>query len=406
MDLLSMMRVRTFHLLIILVSVIPALVGAGSVMTGSVNGTSGSTLLVPVILANADPMFRIDLTLSYDPTLCTAMDVLPGDFSNTTLTPALDRGQVRVALESTDGFGREGVLAWVRFRILASGGSSKIRVLSARSSTTLTKVDGTLAVIPGVSFSRTGDNRQRVTVHTDLSTVQISGDTLTFSDGGMQILISTDGIGASSSIATGLVRSATLTSPTADVVLPQGTVTGTFSSKFSEYPSEARLILSLTKNPSLTFNESLAQEAVTSGFRVTGVVFSANSSLHGAVPGDPVMYSFRLPSGLTPTGNDSFRLALRQGKGVRLLSPIITDSGEGILYVNTTVSLVSTELALILVKEIPRPVSVSTTYSSGSILSSGAESGGGNIWGAMILTFFLIAFVVIAVFYVHRKRGS
>ncbi len=401
-----MTRVRTVLLLLFLVSAIPVLVGAGSVTAGSVNATSGSTSLVPVILTDAELMFRIDLTLSYDPTLFTAVDVLPGDFTNTTLTPALDRGQVRVALESTDGFGGEGVLAWVRFRILATSGSSKIRVLSARASTPLTKVDGSLSVIPGISFSRTSDDRQRVTVHTDSSTVQISGDTLTFSDGEMQIRIDTDGIGASSNIATGLVRSATLTSPPADLLLSAGTVIGTLSSNFSEYPSEARLTLSLTKTPSFAFNESLEQAAESSRLRLTDVLFSANSSLHGAVSGGPVMCAFRLPSGLIPTGNGSFRLAFREGTGVRLLSPVVTESAEGILYVNSTVPVVSTELALILVKEIPRPVSVATTYSRGSILSPGAESAGDSIWGGMILLFFLVGFVVMAVFFIYRKRGS
>jgi hypothetical protein len=381
---------------------------AGSVTAGSVNGTSGSTSLVPLTLAGADPMFRLDLTLSYDPTVCTAVDVLPGDFtSNTTLTRALDRGEVRLALESSDGIGGDGVLAWIRFRILASKGSTKIRILSARSTTPLEKIDGALSIIPGITFSRTTGGRQRVSVDLQGSRASITGNEITFSQGGMQIFLRTEGIGSTATFASGLVHNVTMTSPPATVLLPAGTAKGAFALTFPEYPSEGTLLLVLFPTPSPGFQEVLDRTAAASNLNITAVLLTANSSVHGVSASPPVNFTFILPSGLAPASTETYRLATRKGDNpVSLLVPSYFDAGDGTLQITATFSRVPAELALLTVKEGVPPASPIAPYTAGSILSPGAESAGGNIWVGMLLMFFLVAMVVVAVLYVHRKRGG
>jgi hypothetical protein len=372
-----------------------------------VNGTSGSTSLVPLILTEADPMNRLDLTLAFDPKICTAEGVVLGDFTkNVTLTPALDRSEVRIALASPDGFGGSGVLAWVRLRVLASSGSSKIQVLSARSSVPLQKIDGRLAIIPGIAFSRMADGRQRVTVARQASAALVSGDTISFSDGGMQILIHTDGIGATDTIASGLVHNVTMTSPPATVTLDSGTVEGSFTLTLPEYPSEGSLSLALSPTPSLAFNEAVGRTVTASRLNLTAVTFSATPSVHGIGTTGPVRFSFRLPPPLTPGVNETFRLAQQEGEGAVTLTTPTLVSDDGTLRIAAVLSRVPDELALLTVKEVPRQGPVTVTYTKGSILSGGAESAGGGIWGAMIMMFFLIAIVVIGIFYVYRKRGG
>jgi uncharacterized membrane protein len=58
------------------------------------------------------------------------------------------------------------------------------------------------------------------------------------------------------------------------------------------------------------------------------------------------------------------------------------------------------------VKEGPRSATTAARGTSGSILSIGTEAASGNIWGGMIMIFFLVAVVVIAVFYIHRRRSG
>jgi hypothetical protein len=372
--------VAPFFLLILF---LPIHAVAGSVTAGSVNGTTGSTSLVPLILMDADPMYRLDLTLSYDPKICTAVDVLPGDFTvNTTLTSALDRGEVRAALVSPDGIGGDGVLIWVRFRALASEGSSNIQVLSARSTVPLERIDGVLTIIPGIAFSRTAEGRQRVTVEMQGSAARILGDTISLSDGDMQILIRTEGIGATSRIASGLVHNVTMTSPKTRVTLPSGTVMGLFALTFPEYPSEGSLLLDLSPAPSSAFHNAIRQATNASRLNLTAVSFVARPTLHGVSSSGPVMFSFTLPHGFAPHTNETYRLAVREAAGsVSLLSPSFTVSDDGDLRVEAQVSRFPSELALLTVKESPRAAVVTTTYKSGSILSTGAESPGRKYLG-------------------------
>jgi hypothetical protein len=405
---LSMIHIRVFAPILLILLSLPVLATAGSVTAGSVNGTSGSTTLVPIILADANPMYRLDLTLSYDPKICTAVDVLPGDFTlNTTLTSALDRGEIRVTLTSLDGIGGDGVLAWIRFRVLAPSGSSTIRVLSARSTPPLEKRDGTLSIIPGIAFSRTSEGRQRVTVDLGESEASITGDTITFSDGGMQIRIRTEGIGATSTLASGLVHNVTMTSPSAALALDSGTVEGSYALVFSEYPSEGTFFLSLSTAPSPTFQDAIREATDASKLNLTALSFVAKSSVHGVSVSGPVTFSFTLPSKLAPGVNQTYRLATREGEGLMSLrAQTYTDSGEGTLSIVATLPRFPSELALLTVKEGPRPAMVTSTYTQGSILSSGTESAGGSIWVGMITFFFLVAIVVVAVLFVHRQRGG
>jgi hypothetical protein len=405
---LSMMRIRLFAFFLLCVLFIPVLATAGSVTAGDMEGTSGSNTLVPLLLADADPMNHLDLTLSYDPKVCTALDVLPGDFTvNTTLTSALDRGEVRVALESTDGIGGEGVLAWIRFKVLASRGSSALRILSARSSTPLVKIDGRLTIIPGISFSRTVEGRQRVSVETRGSAATIEDTTISFFQGGMQILIRTEGIGRTAIFATGLVQNVTMICPSATATLSSGAIEGSYALTFPEYPSEGSLHLLLSSIPSSDFQDALVRSASGSNLNITVTHIVATPSLHGIAPTTPVIFSFTFPSTLLPGSNETFRLASREGNGpVTLIRPDFANSGDGKVYLQATISHLPSEIALLAVKEGPRSATTAARGTSGSILSIGTEAASGNIWGGMIMIFFLVAVVVIAVFYIHRRRSG
>ncbi|MDD1675618.1 MAG: hypothetical protein LUQ17_02905 [Methanomicrobiales archaeon] len=400
---------RDFFLFILIILFLPSLATAGMVTAGSVTGTAGSTVLVPLYLSDGDPVNRIDLTLSYDPKICTAVAVLPGDFTtNTTLEPALDRGEVRITLASSDGISGDGILAWIRFKILATSGSSSLRLLSARSGAVLGKEDGIFTVIPGISFSRTAEGRQRVTVDTGRSAAIISDSAISFSQGAMEVRIQTEGIGSTATFSTGLVQNATVKSSPTTSTLSFGQVKASCALIFPEYLSEVFLALDISETVTPAFQDAIVKSSAASGLNTTSLSFMATSVFYGAATTDLVTVTVTIPSSHMPEGNESFRIASRDSAGtVVLIRPEITDAGDGTSVIQVRFNWLPDSIALITVREVPHPAfpSVATTH-SGSILSPGTEAASGNIWTGMIMMFFLIAIVVGAVFFVHRKRGG
>ncbi len=210
----------------------------------------------------------------------------------------------------------------------------------------------------------------------------------------------------STSLATGLVHNVTLTSPMATLAVDYGTVESMVAVTLPEYPSEGMLRLSLANAPSSAFRTGILAAANASHLNISAIAFAAEMSIHGIDGSPPLVFSAVVPPTLALHRNESWRLAMRDGGGpVTLLSPSFQAIENGTLL-KAHLPRLPSELTVLTVQEVSRSTVVTTTYRSGSVLSPGAESAGGSIWVGMITMFLLIAIVVVAIFYVHRRRDG
>jgi hypothetical protein len=87
---------------------------------------TGSEVQIPLTLKGVDKIIgNMDLTLSYDPTVLEAVEVLKGSLtSNSIFESAISRGTIRIALADSNGFSGDGSVAYVRFNVIGAKGSS------------------------------------------------------------------------------------------------------------------------------------------------------------------------------------------------------------------------------------------------------------------------------------------
>jgi hypothetical protein len=405
-----------FAILCLVVLSVHAADSPTGVVCGSATGTQGSTILVPVQIAGvAEPIGTLDLTLQHNAALVSAIEVLPGDF-NATLEPAIDPGIVGIRVQAQEAFAGSGTVAWIRYQILAPSGSTPLTLLHVSgtwwdgSTLFLSRTDGRLTILPGISFTRSADTL-RVTVSTDApkDVVRIEGNNITLLRDRITFTIVTDGLGVSATRSTGLIRQVIAKSPIASANLSGYPVNSWYEVILSTYLSEASLHLDLTEQIPLEQRNITKAAAERSRLTPTAYHLLATPTLHGIPEGAAWTQYFTLPASLeNRSANESLWVAVLSGSSsadlVKIGSPVEKgENGDGIYRVALRKQPAS--LVLFSARELPRPEGTAAP-SPGSLLFPGTEAGSNSLWVAMILIFLLVGIVVVSVFYVHRKRGG
>jgi hypothetical protein len=107
--------------------------GVVNVIFESRSKPRGSTVQIPLTLTGAtDNIGNMDITLSYDSSVLDATEVIKGGLTTTSLFDynILD-GTVKISLADEQGFSGDGSIAYVRFTVIGSeGSSSPLRIVS------------------------------------------------------------------------------------------------------------------------------------------------------------------------------------------------------------------------------------------------------------------------------------
>ena len=127
----------------------------------------GSTVQIPITLKGVPGNIgNMDLTLQYDPAVLAAKEVINGPLTqNTIFDSNIVAGNIKVSLASNQGFGGDGVIAYVKFNVIGAAGSSsplKISKVSANNaddlqSVTISAKDGAFKVISAAEGSGDAD---------------------------------------------------------------------------------------------------------------------------------------------------------------------------------------------------------------------------------------------------------
>lgn len=127
------MRKILFALL--LVSLISIASGASLVVSiGDIQGSSGSTVQVPIALAGANDVGSVDLVLKYDPSVLKAVGVETAELSRNSIMESniTNPGQIYIALVDASGINGDGEIATISFSVLGeTGASSPLSLLEA-----------------------------------------------------------------------------------------------------------------------------------------------------------------------------------------------------------------------------------------------------------------------------------
>lgn len=424
---MEMMRLRVavermwVMILLGLVVIVPPV--AGESMSGltfvSAEGTSGSIARVPLSLYGiTEPVGELTLTFAYNPAFLSAIDVIKGGTGvNTTLAVAMDRGIIDLTIADPEGIS-EGTVAFVRFTVLATSGSSPLRIthLAAKSAATrapffLPRHEGTFTIIPGVSFSTTAAG-QRIAVDPTLAgtAVTVRGNTISFERDNLWFTCVTGGLAEGAGRKTGIVQQVSVISPPFVENLSYGQVTEQFTFTTPTYSSEGQLRADLEEVVTPPLRESIIRAGERSRLNISRVLFTTRITMEGFPATGPVNGTFTLPASLLPpSSNEGLRIGHLKDDGTMEFTQPLVDQGAGhdTLILSTPLKQGYPTLGVVIASEVARPpVTAIPRTTSGTIFSEGGEVAGGSIWAGMFLIFFLVVVVVIGVFYVHRRRGG
>lgn len=145
---------------------------------------TGSTVQIPVTLKEVtDTIGNMDLTLQYDPNVLDAREVIKGPLTQSDIFDYnIVPGTIKVSFASTEGFGGDGVIAYVKFNVTGAAGSSsplKIANVSANNAndlqaTTISAKDGLFKVTTTVAGSGDADGDGSYTAVDALAALQMS----------------------------------------------------------------------------------------------------------------------------------------------------------------------------------------------------------------------------------------
>lgn len=385
----------------------------------SSEGTSGSVARVPLVLSGmTEPISELELTLTYNPSFLLAIDVVKGDIGeNATLKAGIDRGEIHLTIKNPDGIS-EGTIASVRFNVLASTGSSPLQIthltaksLFTRSPLFIGRKDGIFTIIPGVSFS-TSAAGQRIAVERALAgeRVTVNGNAITFLREGSRVTCLTEGLAESGGRLTGIVKEVTIAPLPSSLNLSSGQVTARLILTTTIYESEGRLMTMMSDTVFPVVRERITAAGEKSRITVSTVLFTMRVTVDGFTKTESLTGSFTLPASVIPsrTNETLFVSFLKDDGKVEVIRPTfaqIPDTNQ--LSLTIPIKQGYPTIAILLAQEVVRPPPTIIPHTtSENIFSEGGQSATGSIWGGMFLIFFLVAVVVIGVFYVHRKRGG
>lgn len=144
----------------------------------------GSTVQIPITLQGvAGNIGNMDLTLQYDPAVLEAKEVMNGPLTQSAIFDSnIVAGDIKVSLASNQGFGGDGVIAYVKFNVIGAVGSSsplKISRVSANNaddlqSVTISAKDGLFKVISATEGSGDADGDGTYSAMDALAALQMS----------------------------------------------------------------------------------------------------------------------------------------------------------------------------------------------------------------------------------------
>jgi hypothetical protein len=407
---------------------VPSLAAAAPVLApGSAASFAGTTVTIPLSLTGAEePIGNMDLTLSYDPLLLQATEVLKGDLTSTALIDSnIEPGTIRLGIVSRDGFRGNGTVALVSFTVKGTRGSSLLRIegLSANHANTLaplliTTKEATFTILSGIRFDQEGTD-QRVTV--DLppgANITLDGDRIILTRPDLTITLVTDRLTTTGSQRSGLVQEVLLASPPVTANLSFGLVTGRFEFSLPRYPTEGYFSLSITEGIDPGTLSRIQEAAGRRGLEITSTPFSAIITTQGYGKTGPATGYFTVPNSLLVSlgGIDAVWFGhVSDYVSPELLKPVqkgSTDSqGMIILQVDSPDGLSIFVMASAKMKAIAHPDETPGSPQTGltlfgNMLFSIATLSTGNLVVGAITIGILIAVTVGGIFYVHRRRGG
>ncbi|MFA0823070.1 MAG: cohesin domain-containing protein [Methanomethylovorans sp.] len=145
---------------------------------------TGSTVQIPITLKGVtDNIGNMDLTLQYDPAVLDAKEVMNGPLTQSAIFDSnIVAGNIKVSLASSEGFGGDGVIAYVKFNVIgASGSSSALKITSVSANTaedmqaiTISSKDGLFKVIIAGEGSGDADGDGVYSARDALAALQMS----------------------------------------------------------------------------------------------------------------------------------------------------------------------------------------------------------------------------------------
>jgi hypothetical protein len=145
---------------------------------------TGSTVQIPIALTGVtDTIGNMDLTLQYDPAVLDAREVINGPLTQSTIFDSnIVAGTIKVSLASTEGFGGDGVIAYVKFNVTGAAGSSsplQITRVSANNADdlqaiTISAKDGMFKVITEAEGSGDADGDGTYSARDALAALQMA----------------------------------------------------------------------------------------------------------------------------------------------------------------------------------------------------------------------------------------
>lgn len=414
---------------LVLAFFVPAIATAVPVLApGSTTAPAGATVTIPLTLSDAsEPLGNIDLTLSYDPRILEATEVLPGDLTSGALIDSnIGQGTVRLGIVSRQGFRGNGTVASVTFRVIGTAGSSSLRItdLSANQADTLAPLtlsvrEGTFTILAGIRIDTEGpDQRVTVDLPPGAGTV-VEGDSIRITRPDLTLTISTRGLTTRGSQLTGLVSGVSVASPPVSADLSFGRVTGRFEFTLPRYPEDGSFDLAFTEGADAGTQTLLQEAAGRKGLEMLSFPFTATLTTSGYGKTGPATGHFTVPNSLLSSlgGIDSVWFGhLSEYVSPELLKPTLESgpdpAGMVTLRVDSPEGLSLFVMASAKIKEIANPDATPTepgqtglTIFGNMIITVTTLATGNLVVGAVVIG-LLVALVVGGILYVHRRRGG
>jgi hypothetical protein len=103
----------------------PVSAAALTVSAGTVNGGPGSTVTIPVNVENAKDLGSMDIVISYDPSVLSAVSVDKGSLNKGMISSTTDMpGIISLGIVDADGINGNGAVAEITMKVTGADGAS------------------------------------------------------------------------------------------------------------------------------------------------------------------------------------------------------------------------------------------------------------------------------------------
>lgn len=426
---------RILICLLVIVSIASVIIscsaaGEGVLQAGNGCGPAGTRISIPVTLSSVKvPTGNMDLVISYDPDLLSAVQVNRGELSSGAIFDSNIRdGEIRIGIASAEGIEGTGAIAYIIFEITGSRGTSRIhfRDISANHAVTMAALqlegrDGSVEILPGIRFVNEGGIQQIIVDRDEIDErTRIEGDRIRCDQCGLNIDIALRDIREEAGRLQGVVNEVRIISTPVAAELSFGRVEAWFEFSMPRYPAEGYYALSFSEEIDPALRQSLEEMAGSRGLEILATPFLARIE-HGYGKTGPATGHFTIPDTLVNSlggiqnlwfGHESEFVTPELLKAELESGP--DSRGQITLKVHSPEGLSIFTLASARVKSMANPEGGGGT-SSGSpqtgltvffnmIVSAATLSTGNLVVGAIVI-FLLIGITVAGIFIMQRRRG-